>query len=703
MSTFGKIVPGLAAVAAFCGAFAAGTTELRGADAAATIERPMNSTATIEIYEKGGGDADRSERYDVSQETSGTGIGTDDFRLSRRVVRVANPSGETRTIQIAVCADAPFVPSNWVIPGVIYGDNAFGSQVSPSGLERDGEPWVFGYDREPVPSCTLSENADSLFATFASDRDATSLQSSCSLRRLPDGRMRHVIIYPVRESPVCYAFKYQYAPRYEEWITLAPGEAFEAESYVLEGRPRWPNCGYREVLKAALATMKHDRESPALDAKTVYEVSHRWLRDCCEYFVKRGESEGAMGTDIMFRIGYTARTQERKFPGWMTPEEKNLTLADLERDPSLNRPHLRTFWMDEMGFAGQNFLSHRLAWGDATRRGDAGFAAWCLEDLDDWVKLQVPSGLAPTRHHRDDDRLSVTELGWGVGEISKFWKTLHDAGVERPAYLEFAKKLADFFVGHYDDSDPFGRIWSLSTGERLEGGGDGGGFMVKGMLELHSVCGDKRYLDCARKAFDRYFEADLAKFRCVAGADDCNCVDKESSFPYIYSALELYRRTGEKRYLDCAERVAAYFCSWMFTYDALYPPESEFGRFGYRTSGGTLVSAEHQCIDPYATVAIPDLFDLADLTGESVWREAGRLIWLNAVQDIADATGSSPNGFLRTPGSQCEAHLQSRWSKYRSDPVAARGHFNNQCTAFIVTFRLYALDRVGDPMGGGAL
>ena len=29
---------------------------------------------------------------------------------------------------------------------------------------------------------------------------------------------------------------------------------------------------------------------------------------------------------------------------------------------------------------------------------------------------------------------------------------------------------------------------------------------------------------------------------------------------------------------------------------------------------------------------------------------------------------------------------------------AARGNFNNQCTAFIVTFRLYALDRVGDPM-----
>ena len=653
----------------------------------------------VEIYEKGGGDVDCSARYSIAEVVRDAGVETADFKLCRRLVKVTNLSNETRTVQVAVRAASDFKPTNWVIPGVIYGDNAFGNQVAPSGLERDGEPWVFGYDRESIPSCTLSEDKNALFAMFASDRDAASLESSCSLRRLPDWRIEHRIIYPVRESPVCYAFKFSYEGRYDEWITLPPGATFEAESYFMKGKPKWENCGYREAFKAAMAALKHDHPLPALDAKTVYEVSHRWLRDCCEYFVGKGESKGAMGTDISFRLGYTKRTNTRNFPAWMTKAEKKLTLADIERDPSLNRAVLRKFWMDEMGWAGQNFMSHRLAYADAVKRGDADFAKWCLDDLDDWVGRQLPSGLAPTRRRNPKaDHLSVTELGWGVGEIAKFWKSLKDAGVDHPAYLDFAKRLADFFVARYDEKDPFGRIWSLKTGEKLEGGGDGGGFMVKGMLELHAVCGDKRYLECARKAFDRYFEKDLRNFRCVAGADDCNCVDKESSFPYIYSALELYRQTGEKKYLECAERVAAYFCSWMFTYDALYPKLSEFGRFGYHTSGGTLVSAEHPAIDPYATVAIPDLFDLAGATGESVWREAGRLIWANAIQDVAGPDGGSMNGVLRTPGSQCEAHAQTRWSKYRSDPVAARGNFNNQCTAFVVTFRLYALDRVGDPM-----
>ena len=164
----------------------------------------------VEIYEKGGGDVDCAAKYTVQEcvrEAKGAPAGC---KLFTRLVKVTNHSNETRTFQVAVRADTSFKPTNWVIPGVIYGDNKFGSQVSPSGLERDGEPWVFGYDRAAIPSCTLSETKDELFAMYASDRDAASLESSCSIRRLPDGTFEHRIIYPIRESPVSYTFKYSY-------------------------------------------------------------------------------------------------------------------------------------------------------------------------------------------------------------------------------------------------------------------------------------------------------------------------------------------------------------------------------------------------------------------------------------------------------------------------------------------------------------
>ena len=105
----------------------------------------------VEIYEKGGGDVDRADRYSVQERVRNVPGEFAGCKLSSRVVKVTNLSNETRTFQVAVRAATAFKPTNWVIPGVIYGDNKFGSQVSPSGLERDGEPWVFGYDRESIP------------------------------------------------------------------------------------------------------------------------------------------------------------------------------------------------------------------------------------------------------------------------------------------------------------------------------------------------------------------------------------------------------------------------------------------------------------------------------------------------------------------------------------------------------------------------
>ena len=98
----------------------------------------------VEIYEKGGGDVDRASRYSIAERVRETGVATADFKLCRRLVKVTNVSNETRTFQAVVRAVSDFKPTNWVIPGIIYGDCTFGNQVSPSGLERDGEPWVFG-------------------------------------------------------------------------------------------------------------------------------------------------------------------------------------------------------------------------------------------------------------------------------------------------------------------------------------------------------------------------------------------------------------------------------------------------------------------------------------------------------------------------------------------------------------------------------
>ena len=108
----------------------------------------------------------------------------------------------------------------------------------------------------------------------------------------------------------------------------------------------------------------------------------------------------------------------------------------------------------------------------------------------------------------------------------------------------------------------------------------------------------------------------------------------------------------------------------------------------------TAVSVEHQCLDPYAAVLIPDLFDLSETDGDPFWREAGKLIWCNCLLGMAGPGGWDFHGMHRPAGAQNECFAQARWTKYRSTPEF-RGHMNDFIGIWLNCFKLYAMERLG--------
>ena len=102
-------------------------------------------------------------------------LGNGLFQVKRKI---ANRSGIRRRVQIITQVCTCFQPVDFMIPCVMYNGNEWGGRNSPKGLEKDGQPWVFAYDRTGIPSCTLTENADFGFALFASNRDRDSLRSA---------------------------------------------------------------------------------------------------------------------------------------------------------------------------------------------------------------------------------------------------------------------------------------------------------------------------------------------------------------------------------------------------------------------------------------------------------------------------------------------------------------------------------------------
>ena len=340
-----------------------------------------------------------------------------------------------------------------------------------------------------------------------------------------------------------------------------------------------------------------------------------------------------------------------------------------------------------------------------------------LNVCDEWVKKQFDNGLVLARFQwykegREWDYVpfdpsktwaanvprktgwlpETCNMGWAAAEYIKVWDLLRSIGVDKPEYKEFALKVCEFFCERYNDEYGFGKSWHHITGECDKKDGSIGGFMTMGLIEVYKVIGEKRYLDCALRSLDFYYKRDLDNYVCTAGAVDCSCVDKETAGPFIIASLDAYEITGDKKYLEYAEKAAYYFNSWMFVYDIHYGPEAEFTTHGYYTAGGTSVSVQHPAIDQWGELMCCEYLRLYKYTGDERWYRRMLMMWYNSTQCICTSEDQLFHGRHRPLGGQNEAFYHCRWG-HRKD-CNQRGHLNEWLVSWVNVFRLNVLDRL---------
>ncbi len=588
--------------------------------------------------------------------------------LCRIVRKVTNAGRSTRTLKLITEAETLYLPARYLIPCVNFNGNGESRGKEQHGTELDGEDWIYAYDRISIPSCTVSEDADTVCALFASDVSSESLRSSASLRRLADGRLLHRIFYPVTEAPLSYIDHDVMGPRYDEYFTLAPRASVILSAYLFVSRPKWKNYGAASLMDRVL-DLFHNLRAPARSPAEVWKLSIAWSE-----FLRRELPDGS----VMFANALRHNAEKG---------------AILPRDP-----------VYEAGWSGQCFLQARMFLCEYERGGEKRYLDDALRCLDAWMKTQRPCGLFPTNYAR---HLSgkfvpndVCNYSWGAAEALRAYRQLKRLGIERESYVAFARGILEFLIGQYDAHGDFGLRYTMD-GERLPGGGSIGGFTVAALIEMFRTTDEQRYLDYAVRSFRMYFDRDLENFLCTAGAIDCVSIDKETAYPFLWSALQLYELTGEDRYLTDAQKVAYYFFSWAYHYDALYDGDSDFARYGYYTSGGTAVSTQHHAIDPWGEIAVPDFLHLARLTGDERWKKRAKMLWNNAILCITDEEKMRRvAGFDRPYGCQSEAFFQARWTRYRPD-CEHRGHLNDMYVGWVAAYRLYALTRLETELPDG--
>ena len=87
----------------------------------------------------------------------------------------------------------------------------------------------------------------------------------------------------------------------------------------------------------------------------------------------------------------------------------------------------------------------------------------------------------------------ICNYGWAGAEAVRSYALLKSLGISRERYLEFAVRLCDFFVEHYDERDGFGIRWDMQGNRADSGSNTSGGFMIMALIELYRETREKKY------------------------------------------------------------------------------------------------------------------------------------------------------------------------------------------------------------------
>lgn len=600
--------------------------------------------------------------------------------LDRRVVTVSegfykvsdkykNVSGETGDFEFILEIEQNYVPDFTLVPCVSYDGNKFGNRGDPKGLERDGSPWVFGYSRTGLPSCTITEGeADEgrlCCGLFASSDTKASLVSGGSVFKAADGRVRQRIYRPEVEAPLTYSCRDGYGDARRDTVKLAPGETFECCSYVVICRPDYPRFGVEKVY-AAVASVLDLSSQPAYTDDELWDLGISYASNCL----------------VDAKNGYTL------FSIGLTPDENGNFVQ-------------RGGGRYEIGWCGQNGTFALAMISDYLRNKNEESLKLGVAVLDTWIKLgTLPNGFFTARLPDDildypDKRVKTSDSvnnGYGTMQLLKAAEALEKAGIDKPEVERCALALCDLMLTLFTPDKGMPSVIS-NEGEAVSYDGAGGMFMGYAFTAAYKRTGDAKYLDGAKRLLDYYTNRDLNLFACAAGALDTSCVDKETCCPFLYTALDLYEITGEKHWLDIAGRAAAYLVTWSFMFDVVYPDDSDFTKMGYRTKGGTVVSAQHAHIDPWGALISADIERYARVSGKAVYHTFAKMMWDNATLCISDGKTPDCRGKVRPRGSQSEAYMHTHWYFARPSENFAGGFINDWLVAWPSAHRLAALMR----------
>ncbi|MDF2960694.1 MAG: hypothetical protein K0S39_2429 [Paenibacillus sp.] len=289
--------------------------------------------------------------------------------------------------------------------------------------------------------------------------------------------------------------------------------------------------------------------------------------------------------------------------------------------------------------------------------------------IDFWVRTAMTeSGLPHMCYHPGIKEFEpyphyIRMLADGIEAILDAYLYMRKIGDERPAWLEFCGKTADWIVNIQNADGSFYRAYNTDSSIRMDSKANTPS-VIRFLVQFYLVSGDERYKAAAIKAGDWSYDYAYLNMEYRGGTcDNMDIMDKEAGIYALFGFLALYDLTGEDKWLEGAIGAADYTETWTYawTFPVTTPwPKHPFNK--YSISGQSIITIGGGA-DVYMAACSYTYYRLYVITGDEHYLDFAEFIDKNTRQsnDVDGSIGYIMPGLGHEAGNFTSQVLQSHY------------------------------------------
>lgn len=260
---------------------------------------------------------------------------------------------------------------------------------------------------------------------------------------------------------------------------------------------------------------------------------------------------------------------------------------------------------------------------------------------------------------------------------------------EHPQWLDTAKRYGEFLLKTQESDGSWYRAYDLEAkpitvpefwfGTTVYEQKSSTASSIPFLIELYKLTGDERYLEAGKKAgrFAKTTFVDAVKFN--GGIHDSiyskgQLIDNESILFPMFGLYDLYKVTGDEDFWQGALDASRLFASWTCLWDVPFPSESTLAKYGFRTSGiGACDTCGAGYVHPFELMGVCETAEIAIKAGDRELLRVAELLWHGCNQTVAVPGKDWGYKYI---GLQEEGYLISWWAA--DDPMFGETGFGHR-------------------------